>query len=316
MAITLQQLKVFLAVIDAQSISAAAQQLELRQSTVSFHMQALESVAGIPLLIRNHHRWNLTEAGKELVGYARTLTSTAAEAERVLADFQSDRQRRLLIGTSQVPATYIVPIVVERFHALRPDIALVVENVPSPMVRRRVEEREIDVGFIIDARPVPPALESNLVLEDEIGCVFSPNTGLQWLKAPITPDQLQAIELIGHAKDSSTAQVCDNWALNQGVSLKTSVTLGSIDMIKTAVKRGMGAALLSELMVRDEIEKGDLLYAPVHNPPRRQLRLIYHREQKESRLQDFVKIVQSTAQASLLHRRLNQHNINTTPDTP
>lgn len=302
MNLTLQQLKVLLTVTQVQSVSLAAKQLQLRQSTVSFHLQSLESAAGVVLLIRTKQRWELTEAGKEMVKYAQTMIQTAEEAERVMLDFQTVRQRRLLIGTSHVPATFIVPFVVQKFHAAYPDVYVEVESEPSPTVRRRVEEKRLDVGFIIDAQPVSPPLQSLLLMEDEIGCVYSANTGLQWLKGRLDAHQLSAIPLIGHAAQSSTAQVCQEWAQRQNVSLKSAVTLGSIGMMKTAVKHGMGAALLSKLMVYDEIEAGELLYAPLEDAPRRQLRLLYHKDHGLDSLDRFVQVVQRTVESGRFGR--------------
>lgn len=301
MGFTLQQLKVFLTVAERQSVSEAAKELQLRQSTVSFHLHTLEEAAGVPLFAPNQHRKELTSAGKELLHYAKTVTATTDEAQQVMAGFQRDRQRKLIIGTSHVPATYIVPMVVQQFHERHPDVYLTVESAPSPIVRGRVENRQIDIGFIIDAKPVSPPLASILVLQDEIGCVFSPNTGLQWLKPPITADQLKAVPLIGHAEQSSTAEVCADWAQQQETSLETFVTLGSIDMMKTAVKLGMGAALLSKMMVFKEIEQGDLLYAPLYNPPVRQLQLIYHKEPEHELLQDFIQVVKRAIHAETTH---------------
>jgi DNA-binding transcriptional LysR family regulator len=291
MAFTLQQLKVLVTVTELQSVSQAAQRLRLQQSTVSFHLQSLEAAVGVALVIRSRQRWELTAAGKEMVRYARMMLSTVEETERVMADFQSARQRRLLVGTSTVPATFIVPSAVQGFHTAFPHIQLEIEAIPSPLVRRRVEARQLDLGFIIDDQPVNPSLESHLVMEDEIGCVYSPNTGLQWIKGAIDAHQLGAIPLIGHAVESSTAQAVQDWAKKQSVRLESTVILGSIDMIKTAVKQGMGASLLSKLMVYDEIRAGTLLYAPLVNPPRRQLRVIYQKELQHSQLQNFLDIV-------------------------
>lgn len=292
---TVQQFKVLVAVAERQTLSEAASVLKLRQSTISFHLRQLEETAGVALFVQHQHRKELTPAGRELLPYARTILATADQAQRVMVDFQRDRQRQLTIGTSLVPATYIVPMVVQQFHQQHPGVRLTVEAVPSPLVRERIENRQIDVGFVIDAKPVVPPLAGLLVLEDEIGCVFSPNTGLQWLKPPLTADQLRAVPLIGHAEQSSTAQVCDEWAKRQGISLETFVTLGSIEMMKTAVKLDMGAALLSKMMVYKEIEQGSLLYAPLENPPTRQLQLIYHKEPEHGLLRDFIRIVREVA---------------------
>lgn len=297
MEFTLQQLQVFLAVVELHSTNEAARAMKLSQSTVSFHLRSLEDALGMKLFSTNQQRRELTEVGSELLHYARRLTATAAEAERVLTDYQRHRQRQLIVAASHVPATYIVPIVIQRFYETHPDVHVTVELMASPEVRNRVVNQQVDVGFIIDAQPTSSPIASIPVWQDEIGCVFSPNTGLQWLKPPITADQLSAVPLIGHAELSSTAQVCRDWAQLQGTALETITTLGSIDMMKTAVKLGMGAALLSRLMVFKEVETGELLYAPLANPPRRQLQLIYCENPERRWLNEFIQVVRQSMQS-------------------
>src|SRR4051812_35110722 len=64
-------LRSFLAVAEGSSFTGAANQLGVRQSTVSQHIARLEQALGRPLLLRDTHRIALTPDGQALVGFAR-----------------------------------------------------------------------------------------------------------------------------------------------------------------------------------------------------------------------------------------------------
>jgi DNA-binding transcriptional LysR family regulator len=87
-SLTLDQIRLFLAVADAGSFSKAAKQLNRAQSAVTYGIQKLEAQLGIPLFDRTTYRPALTEAGRALLPRARRIaeeTNTFRDAARSLA---------------------------------------------------------------------------------------------------------------------------------------------------------------------------------------------------------------------------------------
>src|ERR1700685_1842860 len=87
-SLTLDQIRIFLAVADAGSFSKAAKQLNRVQSAVTYAIQKLEAQFGIPLFDRTAYRPVLTEAGRALVPRARRIaeeTNAFRDAARSLA---------------------------------------------------------------------------------------------------------------------------------------------------------------------------------------------------------------------------------------
>ena len=88
-----RQLEIFVAVVDAGSLTAAAARCHLSQPAVTQQIHALEENVGEPLLVRRPRGVELTSAGAELAGHARrllaerdSLMSVLAYADDVLAD--------------------------------------------------------------------------------------------------------------------------------------------------------------------------------------------------------------------------------------
>lgn len=87
-SLTLDQIRLFLAVADAGSFSKAAKQLNRAQSAVTYGIQKLEAQFGIPLFDRTTHRPALTEAGRALLPRARRIaeeTNAFRDTARSLA---------------------------------------------------------------------------------------------------------------------------------------------------------------------------------------------------------------------------------------
>lgn len=273
---TFQQLRAFMAVAEEMNLSHAAKRMQLTPSTVSAHIRGLEQEFGLALFdVPSRYVRTLTEAGKELQRYAEAIISLSSEAEQRMKGFCESERPTWRIGTSRLPALTVVPHLIRQYHALHPDHHITVKTMTTPIVRQSLAAGLIDVGFIIDEKPVLPPYASLTVLVDDLICLYSEGTGLQWQTSPITAEQLTTLPLISHAESSSTAQMVSRWAESQGVRLTPLLTLDSLDMIKSVVKLGLGVAIVSKLAVLEEVERHELLYAPLISAPQRELKMIY-----------------------------------------
>ncbi|PMS15026.1 LysR family transcriptional regulator [Trinickia dabaoshanensis] len=78
--VNLNRLVVFAAVVEAGSLSAAAERLGLAKTMVSAHIQRLEAEVGVTLIVRTTRRSSLTEAGRTLYEASRECVRTATDA--------------------------------------------------------------------------------------------------------------------------------------------------------------------------------------------------------------------------------------------
>jgi len=114
--INLNRLTTFVAVVEAGSLTAAADRLGLAKSMVSKHVQLLEQEIGVGLLQRSTRKLNLTEAGREFYEACRQLLQSAEQAiEQARTGRHSPR------GTLRVasPIDYGVIVVAPLLSALR-----------------------------------------------------------------------------------------------------------------------------------------------------------------------------------------------------
>ena len=81
-AITLDQFRVFVTIVDTGSFAAAARQLNRTQSAVTYTVQKLEEQTGLDLFDRSSYRPTLTTAGQSLLPHARQIVQNVADYQR------------------------------------------------------------------------------------------------------------------------------------------------------------------------------------------------------------------------------------------
>jgi len=115
---TLEQLRIFIAVAERQHVTQAASQLNLTQSATSAAIAALETRYGIKLFDRIGRGIVLTQAGREFLGEARGVVARAKAAAQVLNDLAGLKRGLLNVAASQTVANYWLPPRIEAFRNL------------------------------------------------------------------------------------------------------------------------------------------------------------------------------------------------------
>src|SRR4051812_21868181 len=106
---TLEQLRIFLAVAEREHVTRAAEALNLTQSAVSAAVRALEERHGIALFHRVGRRIELSEAGRIFRNEAERVLARAQAAELVLSELGGARRGTLAVQASQTVASYWLP---------------------------------------------------------------------------------------------------------------------------------------------------------------------------------------------------------------
>ena len=114
---TLDQLRIFVAVAEQQHVTRAANVLALSQSAVSSSIAALETQYDVKLFHRIRRNIVLTDAGQQFLSEARAVLARASSAGNMLADLAGLRRGALSLAASQTVANYWIPKVMQRFHA-------------------------------------------------------------------------------------------------------------------------------------------------------------------------------------------------------
>jgi len=245
-----------------KKITTVADILELKQPTVTFHMKNMERDYGVKLFEARMGRIILTDAGYALLHYAVKINALAAEAERVVLEFDTLRRGSIRIGASYVPATYVLPAVLHQFGKEHPGIQLSLFVKTAPVVNNMLEGHEIDIGIISTEPFAAPALLAEAICKDELVLIYAPTHPIAFLEN-VTPELISSSSFVLHGKESSTRRMTDTWLENHGQRLPSYLELDSLEAIKQAVILGTHVSFVSRMAVQSEVQRGLLQMSPI-----------------------------------------------------
>ncbi len=262
----LRQMEAFIEVAEAGSFSRAAKKLYLTQPTVSAHISSLERELGARLFVRNTKEVNLSEDGQMLYKYARQIVDLERQIEATFGGRQEPGEKCITIAASTVPAQYLLPKILARFHEKYPGEQLKIMETDSAGVVERVVEHTADVGLtgtVMERKHCKyiPFYKDELVIitpDSEKYQMYSMNPeNISWI---------QREPFIMREEGSGTRKEAEKMLKRAGIETSKLRIIASIEnqeTIKKLVGRGMGVSVLSRLAAEDEPQGGRILAFPI-----------------------------------------------------
>lgn len=140
--------RVLVAVSDHRSVSAAARELGLAQSTISETLLSLERVIGAPIMLRRPGREaTLTVAAETLLPHARALIAASVGAVTAVS---VDNRGVIRLGAVESVSSYILPKALTEFRAHWPSVEVQINIGLCDDLRRRVQRAELDAALTLD----------------------------------------------------------------------------------------------------------------------------------------------------------------------
>lgn len=266
---TLEQLRIFVAVARREHVSQAARDLNLTQSAVSGALQALEARHRVRLFDRIGRGVKLNTAGRAFLAEAEAVLARARAAETALEDLSDLRRGRLALWATPTIANYWLPSRLAAFRAAHPGVELALEIADTASVVRAAAEGEAELGFA-GVEPDEPSLTATAVGRDQL--ILLAPAGHPWARrARLNAQDLLAQTWIMREAGSGVRESLEAGLRTAGAppeSLSVALTLPSDEAVLSAVRAGGGVSALSECIVLPAIEAGRLVRAPLPLPAR------------------------------------------------
>jgi DNA-binding transcriptional LysR family regulator len=221
-------LRSFVAVSELRSFTAAARRLNLRQSTVSQHIQKLEALTGRRLLLRDTHGVTPTTEGDALRDFARGILDANGRLEQFLIG--SAQRETLRLGISEDFAVAQLADVLTAFREHYPDVDLELTVGLSAFLYQRYDAGEIDLIFAKRRRG------------DRRGDVAW-REPLAWIARPgfVLPKDAP-VPLISYSPPSITRSLAIGALESVGRSWRMVCTSGSLNGLRAGIAAGLGIA--------------------------------------------------------------------------
>jgi DNA-binding transcriptional LysR family regulator len=266
---TLEQLRIFVAVAEREHVTRAAESLFLSQSALSAAISNLEAQYEVALFRRVGRRIALTEEGRTFLHEAKAVLARVAEAERVLEEFSGLKRGRLNIQASQTIASYWLPLRLAEYRKAYPGIDVKVSAGNTQQVAKAVLEGRAEVGFA-EGHVDDPAFEISRVGADRLIVVVAANHPWTKLKELQAKD-ITSGEWVLRETGSGTRSEFEAALKARGIDaarLNVALELPSNDAVCVAVQSGIGATAISELAVSSELKSGSLVRVAYQMPER------------------------------------------------
>ncbi len=259
--ISIRQLEVFVATAEYCSFTKAAEDLHLTQSTVSMHIRTLEEVLGACLIERGaRKKVILTEEGKRVYSMAKDVLSRVD----ALQERRTDGGEELLrIGTSTVPAQYLLPKLLSGFLKKHSQVKYILRRGDSEHILECIQKGEVRIG-LTGYKNGDRSLIFQEIARDHLVLITENSEGYRAMQAAgKTGNDLLGLPMIAREESSGTQHAADAFLQKLGVMEPNIVArMDNPESIKMSVAEGMGVSLISDLAVSAEVRAGKLLAFP------------------------------------------------------
>ena len=259
--ISIRQLEVFVATAEYCSFTKAAEDLHLTQSTVSMHIRTLEEVLGACLIERGaRKKVILTEEGKRVYSMAKDILSRVD----ALQERRTDGGEELLrIGTSTVPAQYLLPKLLSGFLKKHSRVKYILRRGDSEHILECIQKGEVRIG-LTGYRNGDRSLIYQEIARDHLVLITENSEAYRAMQAAgNTGKDLLDRPMIAREESSGTQHAADAFLQKLGVTEPNIVArMDNPESIKMSVAEGIGVSLISDLAVSAEVKAGKLLAFP------------------------------------------------------
>ncbi|MBS1669599.1 MAG: LysR family transcriptional regulator [Bacteroidetes bacterium] len=277
---TFHQLKVFMAVVEKESVTKASEELNMTQPAVSIQLKNLQDQFEIPLTEVIGRKLYVTEFGKELYQIANKILQEVANINYRTHSFKGMLSGKLKISVAST-GKYVMPFYLKSFLKANPNIDLIMDVTNKTRVIESLEKNEVDFS-LVSVMPEQLDMEQEILLPNKLFLTGAVDRGLDTSK-PMNKSVFDEFPLIYREEGSGTRVTMQHYFQKAKIKPKVRFELTSNEAVKQAVMGGLGYSIISLLSIKNELKAKEIQIIPVKGLPLvEQWRLIWHRQKKMS----------------------------------
>lgn len=255
--ITLHKFDVLRSIVELGGVGNAAEHWHVTQPVISAHLRSLEQRLGTTLIDRSSKKLTLTPAGERIYRWATELANRTRELEQDLRSLADGSRGAVVIAAGMSSGGYLIAEALVAYAAEHPDLELTLLVKDANAVLDAVASGAADLGILTsDAVGDSAELTVSVIGHDELVLVAAAHSQLPSL---VTPPDVAGLRFVSAPGDLLRRSTEDDHLGRIGVRNRNIVlSLGHPEALKTAVRAGLGVALLFRSTVRAELAAGTL----------------------------------------------------------
>lgn len=254
---TLEQLRIFLAVVEHLHFTRAAEELYITQPAVSAAVQCLEKEYSVKLFHRVGRRIEITDAGRMLQVEAQKILDQVTLTERGLYELNNLKRGELRLGSSLTIGNYWLPDRISEFKRQYPGINVNCVVANAEEISAGTAAGSFDLGLVTGEvkSGLQETLDQQVVGKDRLQIIVGrshPWYEQETIALEDLPTSAWVMREPGSGIQQMFEQALNSWGINPS-DLNIVLVLNTSEMVKAVVESGVGATAISEMMIQKEL---------------------------------------------------------------
>ena len=242
---SIQKYQVFLHVMEAGSVSRAAEDMGLTQSAVSHALSSLEEDFGFKLLTRSRAGVRLSSEGKRILPAIRDILSAEERLRETVSSIHGLSTGTIRVASFSSVAVHWLPAMLKAFQEQYPQIRFKLLNGDYHDVEQWMEEGAVDLGFV--SLPTRAPGKVTPLMEDRLLVILPKDHPLASLPSfPIGYARQETFISLLESSDHDLRRALDAEGIRPHIRFITKDDYAIIAM----VEQGLGIAIMPELLLR------------------------------------------------------------------
>ncbi|ULQ54293.1 LysR family transcriptional regulator [Flavihumibacter fluvii] len=260
---TLNQLQIFLKIVQTQSVTKASEELHLTQPAVSIQLKNFQDQFDIPLTEVVGRKIYITDFGREIAEAAENIINQVYAINYKTLAYKGQLSGRLKMSIVST-GKYVMPYFLADFMQQHAGIELLMDVTNKNKVVESLENNEVDFA-LVSILPTTLHIEKLDLLQNKLYLVGNTNT--KFKKGIKTKDIFKDLPLIFREKGSGTRQTMESFIERNSLSVLKKMELTSNEAVKQAVLAGLGYSIMPLIGIRNELHNNELQIIPVNGLP-------------------------------------------------
>jgi DNA-binding transcriptional LysR family regulator len=260
---TLHQLRIFLKIVQTQSVTKAAEELHLTQPAVSIQLKNFQDQFEIPLTEVLGRKIYITDFGKEIAVSAENILNQVYAINYKTLAYQGQLTGRLKISVVST-GKYVMPYFLTDFMKQHSGIELLMDVTNKNKVVESLESNEVDFA-LVSILPNSLEIAQMELMQNKLYLVG--NTERKFNKAHKVNELFEDLPLIFREKGSGTRQTMENFIEKNKLSVLKKMELTSNEAVKQALLAGLGYSIMPLIGIKNELHNNELQIIPIKGLP-------------------------------------------------
>ena len=257
--VNLDLYRVFYTEAKSGSLTKAAEELYISQPAVSRSIKQLELQLGVNLFTRTHRGMVLSaQGGKMIFAEVERALNLLEQAENRIAEVKNSATGTIRIGASDTIFEYFLADKIVEFHERFPAVKIELTADFTPETIAKLKADKCDVAFV----NLPITADSEVKLHGNcmrLNDIFITSDKYAQQSGGVLPlSKLREYPLIFMAENTVARRSLENFLSSVGVSLAPAIEVGSWDLMKRLVAKGMGIGVIPREYAMRELEEKQL----------------------------------------------------------